>query len=120
MLISIYPIFAWIAATRSEFALIAGGATLTALMSLISGSFYANLAESLPKSIRGSGFGAVYSISIAVFGGTTQLVVTWLIHVSGSALAPAWYWIGAASLGQIALMLMRESAPVRLAKLAPA
>ena len=79
------------------------------------GSFYAALAESLPKSIRGSGFGVVYSVSIAAFGGTTQLVVTWLIHVTGSAMAPAWYMMGAGALGQIALMLMAESAPVRLA-----
>ena len=112
---SIYPIFAWIAATRSEFALIVGGATLIALLAVIHGSFYASLAESLPKSIRGSGFGAVYSIAIAVFGGTTQLVVTWLLHLTDSPLAPAWYWMGAAMLGQIALMLMRESAPIRVA-----
>ena len=55
----------------------------------------------------------VYSISIATFGGTTQLVVTWLIYVAGSPMAPAWYAIGAAAIGQIALMLMPESAPVR-------
>jgi len=114
MLAAIYPIFAWIAATRSDFALITGGALLIALLSAIQGSFYASLAESLPKSIRGSGFGATYAIAIAIFGGTTQLVVTWLIHTTGSPLAPAWYWMGAAVFGQIALMLMRESAPVRV------
>jgi MHS family citrate/tricarballylate:H+ symporter-like MFS transporter len=65
-------------------------------------------------SIRGTGFGIVYSVSIAAFGGTTQLVVTWLIHVTGSAMAPAWYMLGAGALGQIALMLMVESAPVPL------
>jgi MFS transporter, MHS family, citrate/tricarballylate:H+ symporter len=74
----------------------------------------AALAESLPKSIRGSGFGIVYSVSIATFGGTTQLVVTWLIHITGSALAPAWYLMGITVLGQIALMLMAESAPAKL------
>jgi hypothetical protein len=86
-----------------------------AAASFTSGSFYAGLAESLPKPIRGSGFGTVYSVSIATFGGTTQLVVTWLIHVTGSAMAPAWYLIGATAIGQIAFMLIRESAPVRLA-----
>jgi len=109
----IYPAFAWINATRSEFALIVGMTVLNGLSNLMWGSFYAALAESLPKSIRGSGFGIVYSVSIAAFGGTTQLVATWLIHVTGSAMAPAWYLIGAAALGQIALMLMAESAPAR-------
>jgi MHS family citrate/tricarballylate:H+ symporter-like MFS transporter len=73
----------------------------------------AGLAESLPKSIRSSGFGIIYSVSMAAFGGTTQLAVTWLIHVTGSAMAPAWYLIGSATFGQIALMLMAESAPAR-------
>jgi MFS transporter, MHS family, citrate/tricarballylate:H+ symporter len=81
--------------------------------------FYAALAESLPKSIRGSGFGITYAVALAIFGGTTQLVITWLIHVTGNAMAPAWYWIGAAALGQIALMLMVESAPVRITLLRP-
>jgi len=70
-------------------------------------------AESLPSAIRGGGFGTVYSVAVAVFGGTTQLVVTWLIHLTGNALAPAWYVIAAGAIGQVALMLMVESAPVR-------
>jgi MFS family permease len=113
-LVMIYPTFAWIADTRSEFALIAGMTALGAAASLTAGSFYAGLAESLPKTIRGSAFGTVYSVSIAAFGGTTQLVVTWLIHVTGSAMAPAWYLMGATAIGQIAFMLIRESAPARL------
>ena len=114
-LMMIYPTFTWITSTRSEFALILGMTVLNGAQSFMWGSFYAALAESLPKSIRGSGFGVVYSVSIAAFGGTTQLVVTWLIHVTGSAMAPAWYMLGAGALGQIALMLMAESAPLRLA-----
>ena len=95
-------------------ALIVGMTILDVAFSFNAGSFYAGLAESLPKTIRGSGFGTVYSVSIAAFGGTTQLVVTWLIHVTGSAMAPAWYLIGATVIGQVAFMLMRESSPVRL------
>lgn len=113
-LLMIYPVFAWIVEARSEFALITGIIVLTVASNFIWGSFYAGLAESLPKTIRGGGFGTVYAVSIAAFGGTTQLVVTWLIHVTGSAMAPAWYLTGATSLGWIALLLMRESAPTRL------
>jgi MFS transporter, MHS family, citrate/tricarballylate:H+ symporter len=122
-LLMIYPTFSWIIATRSEFAFIAGMTALNATSMFIWGSFYAGLAESLPQSIRGSGFGIIYSVSIAAFGGTTQLVDTWLIHVTGSAMAPAWYLIGAAGVGQIALRLMEESAPARTQRglqLAPA
>jgi len=37
--------------------------------------------------------------------------VTWLIHRTGSAMAPAWYLLVATSIAQIALMLFPESAP---------
>jgi len=99
--------------------LIAAMTVLNVASNFNAGSFYAGLAESLPKTIRGSGFGTVYSVSIAAFGGTTQLVITWLIHITGSAMAPAWYLVGATAIGQIAYMLMRESAPVRQARLTP-
>lgn len=114
-LIMIYPVFSWSISTRGELAFILGMTVLAGAQGFIQGSFYAALAESLPKSIRGSGFGLVYSAAIAVFGGTTQLVVTWLIHVTGNDMAPAWYLFGATAVGQIALMMMGESAPVRLA-----
>ena len=114
-LLMIYPSFAWINYSRSSFALIAGVALLGGLQNLSAGSYYASLSESLPPSIRSSGFGVAYSVAIATFGGTTQLVATWLIHLTGSAMAPAWYLIGASVVGQIALMMVAESAPVRVA-----
>jgi MFS transporter, MHS family, citrate/tricarballylate:H+ symporter len=115
-LVMILPVFAWVTEARSEFALIVGMIVLYVVSNSYWGSIYANLTESLPRTIRGTGFGVLYSVSIAAFGGTTQLIVTWLIHVTGSAMAPAWYLTGAAALGQMALMLMRESAPVRRSK----
>ena len=115
-LVMIYPIFAWITGARSEFALIAGITVLAGSYYFWVGTLYASLAESLPKSIRGSGFGLIYAVAISAFGGATQLVATWLIHVTGSDMAPAWYMIAATALGQIARMLMAESAPVRRAR----
>ena len=113
--LSIVPVFYWITDARTELALIVGVTSLGALAALIQGSIYTALAESLPKTIRGSGFGTVYSVAIAAFGGTTQLVVTWLIHATGSAMAPAWYLLAATGIGLVALILLAESAPVRLA-----
>lgn len=116
-LLLILPTFYWIAATRSELVLIVALAIFNAIGNFYIGCVFAALAESLPKSIRGSGFGTVYSVAIAVFGGTTQPVVTWLIHVTGSALAPAWYLLAATAVGQVALMLIPESAPARIARM---
>jgi MFS family permease len=108
----VIPVFMWIENTRSPVALVAGTAVLALLQALFVASFYAAFSESLPREIRSSGFGTVYSISVAVFGGTTQLVVTWLIHVTDSALAPAWYMLVAVAVVQVALFLFPESAPM--------
>ena len=113
LLVLIYPVFLWIATSRSNLSLVLGVAILTVVANFPGGSIFAALSESLPKAIRGGGFAVVYAVSISALGGTTQLVVTWLIHATGSPLAPAWYLLAATAVGQVALMLMPESAPVK-------
>lgn len=112
-LVLLLPAFYWIVEARSATALIVGSAILSLLSSVGGGAFYAALTESLPKRIRGGAFATIYAFSIALFGGTTQLVVTWLIHVTGNPLAPAYYWLVAATIGTAAAMAIIESAPVR-------
>ena len=119
LLVVAWPLFAWMVAAHSDAALIVSMTVLGVFANFSFGSFLATLAESLPKSIRVTGLATVYSVAIAVLGGSTQFVVTWLIHATGSAMAPAWYMTGSALVGQIALMLIPESAPVRL-RISPA
>jgi MFS transporter, MHS family, citrate/tricarballylate:H+ symporter len=118
--LAIYPVFAWVAASRSATALVWGMVLLSVLSWANFGSFCAAMIEALPRRIRSGAFGTAYAAAIAVFGGTTQLVITWLIHVTGSAIAPAWYLVGVTAIGQIAYMLFPETAPVRLRALASA
>jgi MHS family citrate/tricarballylate:H+ symporter-like MFS transporter len=117
-LLLVLPVFFLIVDFRSAAALTIGLTILLFLASFNVGAFYAAVTESLPKRIRAGAFATMYASSIAVFGGTTQLVITWLIHVSGNPMAPAWYLFGAAIVGQIALWLMLESAPVRTSQAA--
>jgi len=109
-----YPVFLWIVKARSPLALLAGIGALSLVGSITFGAFYVALIESLPKPIRSGTFATIYAISIALFGGTCQLIVRWLIHVTGSPMAPAWYMLAATVAGQFALLMIPESAPVRL------
>ncbi len=111
-LLSIVPLFVWMTTARSDIALIAGMGLLGTTKSFILGPFTAGMSEALPQEVRAMAFGTVYSFAIAIFGGSTQLVITWLIHVSGSAMAPAWFLIVAVAIGQVALMLFPETAPI--------
>jgi MFS family permease len=111
MLITI-PVFFWIVKSRSSTALLVGIGILSFIGSIAFGGFYVALIESLPKRIRGGAFATIYAISIAVFGGTCQLIVRWLIERYGP-MSPAWYLLAATIIGQIALMQIPESAPAR-------
>jgi hypothetical protein len=55
-----------------------------------------------------------YTVPVTVFGGTTQFAVAWLIGATGSAMVPALYAAAALLLSSLALLFLRETAPVRL------
>jgi MFS family permease len=111
-----YPVFLWIVHEPGAMSLIAGFGLLSLIGSLPYTAFYAAFAEGLPRNIRGGVFATIYAVAIATFGGTAQLIVTWLLHISGNPLAPAWYLLLAATVALIAMGLMRETAPVKVGR----
>jgi MFS family permease len=108
-----WPLYVWIVQSRSPVVLLGAIGALSLLGAVSFGPFAAALTESLPKRIRGSGYGTIYSSSIALFGGTAQLIATWLIHITNNPLAFVWYLVASGVLGAIATALMGETAPVR-------
>lgn len=50
----------------------------------------------------------IYAFGVTLFGGSAQLVVTWLLDVSGNPMAPAWYVTGMLTVSLIATLLFRE------------
>jgi MFS family permease len=90
---------------------------LLAMLNAISGPVSLVLIpESLPKSVRSTGVSVVYAVSVTMFGGTTQLVITGLIGATGNPLAPAWYMIGSSLIGAIAMLMITETQDTVLAK----
>jgi MFS transporter, MHS family, citrate/tricarballylate:H+ symporter len=112
-LILTYPAFLWIVHSPGELSLLFGFGILSLISSLPYTAFYATFTEALPQNIRGGVFATIYALAIASFGGTAQLVVTWLLHVSGNPLAPSWYLLLAATVALIAMGLMPETAPIK-------
>src|ERR1700730_12557366 len=108
-----YPVFRWIVDSRSAMALLGGFGFLSLVGTIPYSAFYVALTENLPKRIRGTAFATIYAVAIASFGGTAQLIVTWLIHATGNALAPAWYMLLATAVGLGAMVMMPETAPVK-------
>ena len=65
------------------------------------------VAETLPRSVRSIGLGAIYALAIAIFGGSAQSMVSLLVEATGSSLAPGFYMTGALVIGGIAMLAFR-------------
>jgi MFS transporter len=65
------------------------------------------LAESFPTNVRYSGFALSFNGANAILGGTTPFIVTWLIKVTGSPLAPAVYLTVIALFAMVAIFMSR-------------
>jgi len=119
LLFSILPAFYVISHFRTTATLLGATAVLSILQAMPTSPLVTWLTESLPASIRASGVAVVYAVSIAVFGGTTQYSIAWLIKATGNPLAPAWYWTVAMIVGVAAMIATRESAPRKLRSTRP-
>jgi MHS family citrate/tricarballylate:H+ symporter-like MFS transporter len=111
LIVSIFPAFYLIDHHRTTATLLGATAVMYSLLVLSSCPIVIWLTESMPAAIRSSGVAVVYAVAIAIFGGTTQYSVTWLIDATRNPEAPAWYWMAAATVGLIAMISTHESAP---------
>jgi len=113
LLLLIWPVFTLIVKNRDAVTLLAGNALLAAVHAFCAVTIVVAITESLRKDVRSLGLATIYATSVAVFGGSTQPIVAWLIHVTGDPMAPAWYMLGANVIGLVAALLMKETAPTR-------
>jgi len=117
LLVSILPAFEVISHYRTAATLLGATAVLSSVASFFGSIIVVWLTESLPAGIRSGGLAIVYSVSISVFGGSAQYVVTWLIKATGDPLMPAWYWTASLIIGLAAAIAARETAPCKTATL---
>ena len=110
-----YPVFWLIVHNHDAATLWTGTALISALGSMSTGATLIWLPEALRKEIRSTAIGGVYAITVATFGGITQPLIAWMIHVTGQPLAPAFYLMATTLVGLAAMIAMTETAPGKLA-----
>lgn len=113
LLLVAVPCFLAMVALKTPLVLFGAAALLSSLIGLGLAPIYAVLPESLPPHLRSGMFGIVYAVATSLFGGTAQFMVTWLIGVTGSPVAPAWYMTALLVMAFAGAALGRESAPAR-------
>ena len=113
LIVTVYPSFWVLDRLRTGTALLAVSALLNGIQTLSSATIIVAITESLPKRVRSGAFALIYALAISVFGGSTQFLVAWIIHLTGNPLAPAWYMLGAVTIGLMAMLRLPETAPAR-------
>ncbi|MEH3117796.1 MAG: glycine betaine/L-proline transporter ProP [Methylorubrum populi] len=64
--------------------------------------------------VRYSALSIAFNLSVSLFGGTTPLVTAWLVSRTGDPLVPAYYLMGAATIGLLTMLTVRETAGLPL------
>lgn len=105
-LVLVYPLFALMVGipTLPVLLLVVG------LLAILKGTYFAPMASVIamifPTQTRATGQALGYNIGVAIFGGFTPLIATWLIKTTGEPVSPSFWVIIAAAVSLTALTVI--------------
>ncbi|PAE17699.1 MFS transporter [Virgibacillus sp. 7505] len=82
---------------------------LGVLLATYEGSIPGSLPTLFYTDIRYRTLSVTFNVSVSIFGGTTPLVSTWLVHQTGNNLAPAWYLTIVSIIGFLVILFLFKS-----------
>jgi MFS family permease len=107
-LVAIYPLYAWLTAAPSMAKLWVVELTVCFFMAVFIGTYCTVFALLFPTRSRSTSLSLVNNLTVLVVGGFAQFIVTWLIKVTGSPMAPAYYMLVGVALGFIATLFLNK------------
>jgi len=114
-LLTAYPALSWLVAAPSFARLLAVELWLSVLYAWYNGTMAVWMTEIMPANVRATSFSFAYNIAVALFGGFTPAISTYLIHETGNA-AIGGVWLSiAAACSLAAAILIRLPSPVAAA-----
>lgn len=108
LLLCVYPLFVWMQAERSLLALAVAQTAFCVILSGLFGALSTALAEQFPTHIRTAGLAIAYNVAVMIFGGFAPFIVSWLIGVLATPVAPAFYLMFGAAVGLLGVAGLRE------------
>ncbi|NPD84352.1 MFS transporter, partial [Lentimicrobium sp. L6] len=104
-----YPLFALMFENTFEAILIAM-LVFAVFEAMFQAVMPALMTESFPAKVRYTGLSISYNFSLAIFGGTTPLVCTWLVKQSGGDVwMPVYYLMASCVIGVIVALFIPET-----------
>ena len=110
MLVSAYPVMAWLATAPDFSRLLITELWFSFLYASYNGAMVVLLTEIMPVEVRTSGFSLAYSLATAIFGGFTPVVSTYLIHTTHNPAIPGLWLSFAAACGLGAALTVKNRA----------
>ncbi|MGG1572073.1 MFS transporter [Fictibacillus sp. NRS-1165] len=97
--------------TGSSISAFLGLLVLSCLFTAFQGTLPAALPSLFFTEVRYGSLAITYNVSTSIFGGTTPLVVAWLVKATGFNMLPAYYLIGVCVIGLVIVALfVKETA----------
>ena len=105
-----YPLFVWVSSNPSFSSLLVMQVVLCGLFGIGNGPVSTALGEQFPTRVRSTALAIGYNVAVMLFGGFAQFFVTWLIHATGTPIAPAFYLMFGSAVGLFAVLFLTERA----------
>lgn len=117
-ILTAYPAMAWLTGAPSFNRLLAVELWLSFIYASYNGAMVVYLTEIVPVAVRTAGFSLAYSLATTI-GGSTPVIVTYLIHSTGNRAMPGAWLSLAAAIALVGIFAswftVQAPAPVRLA-----
>lgn len=112
------PAFMLLASSPNMATLLGVAAGLAFLTAANGSGVLTAICELFPPERRAMALALVYSVGVSLFGGSTQLLVTWLVRETGNQIAPAWYVAAVSAVAVLVTVCLPETraAPVPAAQ----
>jgi MFS family permease len=115
-ILTAYPAMAWLVDQPTFGKLLAVELWLSFIYAGYNGAMVVHLTEIVPVAVRTAGFSLAYSLATTI-GGSTPMIVTYLIHETGNRAMPgAWLSVAAAIAFMAAWMSRRDTLTSAVAK----
>ncbi|CCD08883.1 proline/betaine transport protein like protein [Legionella pneumophila subsp. pneumophila] len=107
MLFLSIPIF-FLIATGNVGLIVMGLVFMSILIAITYAPLNAYMVSLFPHQYRYSGFGVAFNVGISLFGGTTPIVMMWLVNSTSNFISPAWYYMFGAIIGLASIMVCEQ------------
>jgi MHS family citrate/tricarballylate:H+ symporter-like MFS transporter len=111
-LLTAYAALAWLVAAPTFTSMLMVLLWLSFLYGSHNGAMVVALTEIVPVEVRTAGFSPAYALAMALFGGFTPLVSTWLIKATGNHAAAGMWMALAGACGLVATIVVYSRSAV--------